>query len=110
MASTSSSVTLWSSALRRAATWRAKGLPGPPGLPRAKRPRASWAGFGWEGAAGLAAGGVDMGCLLKGVRESGTVRRERALPLYVLLARGGRRGRSVDDVRQCQVVQSAPSR
>src|SRR5262245_33013349 len=37
----SASVTASIRAWRRAAVWRAKGLPGPPGLPLVKRPRAS---------------------------------------------------------------------
>jgi RNA polymerase sigma-70 factor (ECF subfamily) len=48
MARTSSGVIAASAACRSAATWRANGLPGPPGLPLAKRPPgprpAAWAG------------------------------------------------------------------
>src|SRR2546430_11870407 len=55
--------------LFRSATWRAKGLPGPPLLPLAKRPLDSWPLVG-VCAASSVAGGVGMALLLKGIRRS----------------------------------------
>src|SRR5882724_1656200 len=108
MAKRSSSVSLLIMTLRRAATWRAKGLPGPPGLPLAKRPLASWPLVAGVCAAGSVGRGLDIGGSPQGVPQKVNRDEGRALPLSLLFARVRGGGRSVGYARLCHRIQSAP--
>src|SRR5206468_215172 len=90
MAKRSSSVSLLMMTLRSLATWRAKGLPGPPGLPLAKRPLASWLLLG-VCAAGSVWGVVLMGVLLQGVRRRGDGTGGACAPSVIILRAAARR-------------------
>src|SRR5262249_7963065 len=82
MAATSSGRTLSIRACRKAATLRAKGLPGPPRLPAAKRPRWSRPSgvAGGEGAAVAGMGFSDRTGPMK--REEGLAGRDDRSSLY----------------------------